>query len=128
GGSQLLSLEENYSNRLTSSNTAISNREIYYMFYFRVAQGSETSSQDSQTLLDQYLNYVNFNSVLYPFTTNGEMTFTSNNRDILTIDQNGRINVKGTGLAHISASSILNSNNALEFYIYVVNYFNPDQP
>ena len=128
GGSQLLSLEENYSNRLTSSNTAISNREIYYMFYFRVAQDSETSSQDSQTLLDQYLNYVNFNSVLYPFTTNGEMTFTSNNRDILTIDQNGRINVKGTGLAHISASSILNSNNALEFYIYVVNYFNPDQP
>lgn len=124
GDDELLSVNAKYNNRFIADN-GTGRQNIYYMFYF---QAMTDGSQDYQSLLDEYLNYVDFNSVLYPFTTNGEITFTSNSRDILTIDQNGRINVKSTGLAQITATSVLNSNNALEFYIYVVNYFNPDEP
>ncbi len=131
GDEDLLSINAKYNNKLYAKNSSgyqgVGNQNIYYMFYFSTMTGSE-SSQDYQNLLDTYLNYVDFNSIIYPITTTGEMTFISNNRDILTIDQNGRINVKTTGFAQVTATSVLNSNNALVFYIYVVNYFNPDQP
>lgn len=130
GGDIFLSLNAGFNNKLTpegyENHQSVGNKEIYYMFYFAVSSAGGDGSQDYQELLDTYMNNVSFNSTLYPFTTNGEMTFTSNTRDILTIDQNGRITVKGTGIANITATSILNTNNAIEFYIYVVNYFNPD--
>lgn len=130
GDEQYLSLSAKYNNKMTAQNTlnyqGVGNKEVYFMFYFSASYQS-SESQYHQDLLDLYMNYVNYNSLLYPFITNGEMIFTSNTPNILTIDQNGRINVKTTGLAHISASSVLNTNNALEFYIYVVNYFNPDE-
>ena len=130
GGDEFLSLNAAFNNKLIAEQyvdyQGVGNKEIYYMFYFAASSTSSGGSQDYQSLLDTYMNNVSFNSTLYPFTTNGEMTFTSNTRDILTIDQNGRITVRGTGIANITATSILNTNNALEFYIYVVNYFNPD--
>ena len=130
GGDTFLSLNAGFNNKLTAegygNHQGVGNKEVYYMFYFAASSTNSDTSQDYQELLDSYMNNVSFNSILYPFTTNGEMTFTSNTRDILTIDQNGRITVRGTGIANITATSILNTNNAIEFYIYVVNYFNPD--
>ena len=130
GSEEFLSINAKFNNKFVAENSGdYQGREnIYYMFYFQVGESFGESNQGYQDLLDTYLNVVEFNSIIYPITTNGEMIFTSNNRDILTIDQNGRINVKGTGLVRVTASSVLNTNNALEFYIYVVNYFNPDEP
>ena len=131
GDEEFLSLDPKFNNQLIAENplnySGVGNKEVYYMYYFGASLANSDSSQNYQDLLDEYLNYVNYNSIIYPFITNGEMIFSSNTRDILTIDQNGRINVKATGLAQISASSVLNTNNALEFYIYVVDYFNPDE-
>lgn len=131
GGDMFLSLNEGFNNKLTAEEydgqQGLGNKEIYYMFYFAASSTDNSDeNQGYQELLDSYMNSVNFNSVLYPFTTNGEMSFTSNTRDILSFDQNGRITVRGTGIANVTATSILNTNNAIEFYIYVINYFNPD--
>ncbi len=120
-----LSLSDNFNNKLVSDESSAFN--IYYMYYFQAASTSgDVDITDAQNNLDTYLNKVNMIDSLYPFTVNGEMTFTSKNSDILTIDQNGIITVKRTGLALIEASSILNTNNALSFYIYVINYINSE--
>ncbi len=64
-------------------------------------------------------------SSLYPFVVEGELTFTSLTPSILSIDATGTITFKRTGLAKISATSVLNTNsNSAIFYLYVVNYFN----
>lgn len=136
GSEKSLSLNATFKNRLTAEgleDSVLGQKEIYYMFYFAVADHSDEDydyddkdEKGNQELLDKYMNNVNYGTTLYPFSMNGEMVFTSKTRDVLTIDQNGRITVNKTGLAQISATSVLNTNNALEFYIYVVNYFNPD--
>ncbi len=121
-----LSLSAMFNNKMQSdTNSAY---EIYYMYYFKAGSTTgDTDISDAQSNLDSYLNKVNAsNKTLYPFNVNGEMIFTSKNQDILTIDQSGKITVKKTGLAQISGSSVLNTNNALTFYIYVVNYFNSE--
>ena len=125
GNTTDLSLVANFNNKMVSdTNNAY---EIYYMYYFKAGstQG-DVDISEAQLNLDNYLNKLNVSSSLYPFTTKGEMVFTSKTQDILTIDQSGKITVKKTGLAKITGSSVLNTNDALTFYIYVVNYFNSE--
>lgn len=122
GDKNNLSLAENFDNRMIGP----AGREIYYAYYYQVASSEMEDLATVQALLDTYLNKITVSSKYYPFIANGEMVFNSRNTDILTIDQMGKITIKKTGLAHVSASSVLNTNDALNFYIYVVNYFNSE--
>ena len=117
--SDFMSVEAKFNNGFEGGSS-----QVFFMYYFDAADGEQ--SQGAQTLLDTYLNKVSVTSQLYPFNVNGEMTFTSQNSDILTIDQSGRITVKGTGYAAISGTSLLNNTNAITIYIFVTNYFNPN--
>ncbi len=128
GNEDDMSVGANFNNQMTDGSDNPS-KTIFYMFYFERAEGEDISQEnDAQTLLDNYVNTISASSVLYPILINGEITLTSKNTDILTIDKQGVITVKSTGLAKIEGSSILNRNNAIEFYIYVTNFFNPDEP
>ena len=127
GNDENFSIEAKFANKMTSAqaNTV----DIYYAYYFQVASLAVEDGNDLtsvQTLLDTYLNKISVFSEIYPFIANGEMVFSSKTTDVLTIDQMGKITIKKSGLALISASSVLNTNNALNFYINVVNYFNPE--
>lgn len=122
-----LSISANFNNKMSANASNV--KDVFYAYYFQVASvasGEENDIADVQSLLDIYLNKISLNSSLYPFVANGEMIFSSKTPDVMTIDQTGKITIKKTGLALITASSVLNSNNALNFYIYVVNYFNPE--
>lgn len=121
-----LSIDANFENKMLTETTNA--KDVFFAYYFQVVSIADESEDISsaQTLLDNYLNRINPNSSLYPFVANGEMIFNSKTPDVLTIDQVGKITIKKTGLALISATSVLNTNNALNFYIYVVNYFNPE--
>lgn len=126
GDESVMSVSGAYNNKMISGNNSL--KEIYYMFYFQTASTDITQDDDSQSLLDSYINRYNVSSVLYPLVINGELTFTSRNTDILTIDAQGNMTARSSGLVQVVGSSVLNRNNAIEFYIYVTNYFNPDAP
>lgn len=126
GATENLSINANFENKMQPD--VVNAKEMFFAYYFQVASIGDTNEDISsvQSLLDTYLNKVNPNSSLYPFVANGEMIFSSKTPDVLTIDQVGKLTIKKTGIALISATSVLNTNNALNFYIYVVNYFNPE--
>ncbi len=123
GNQQDLSLLPKFANKMQSQTGG---REVYFAYYYQAASAAGGDIAQIQSQLDLYLNKISAENSFYPFIPNGEMIFTSRNSDILTIDQMGKITIKKTGLAQISATSILNSNDALNFYIYVVNYFNSE--
>lgn len=123
GAEENLSLLPKFNNKMSS---LTGNMDVYFTYYYQVASSQVEDLSSIQEILDLYMNKISLVSKFYPFITNGEMTFTSRNTDILTIDQTGKITIKKTGLAQVSASSVLNSNDALSFYIYVVNYFNSE--
>lgn len=123
GDKENLSLMPKFNNRMHSET---GKNEIYYTYYYQVASADNDDLSGVQSIVDTYLNKITSANNFYPFVTNGEMVFTSRNADILTIDQMGKMTIKKTGLAQVSASSVLNSNDALNFYIYVVNYFNSE--
>lgn len=116
--SQFMSVDPNFNNKFTGGS-----KQVFFMYYFDATDGE--NSQTAQSLLDTYLNKISVGSSLYPFVVNGEISFTSMNTDILSIDQNGKITVKQTGLALIKGTSLLNNTNAIDIYLYVTNYFNP---
>ncbi len=130
GNEKDLSVSEAFNNKMISESDSDNKYQIFYMYYFKVGSvAGDVDITEAQKSLDTYLNkvsYSNKSNSLYPFIVNGEISFVSKTKDVLTIDQNGLITVKKTGLAQISATSVLNSNNALNFYIYVVNYFNSE--
>ena len=119
-----LSVNDKFGNILKSEE----DETIYYTYYFsagKVGEGSDIA--DAQQLLDKNFNTLSVKDDFYPFIVSGEMIFTSKNPEILTIDKNGQIKLKKQGVALISATSLLNSNNALNFCISVVNYLNTDE-
>ena len=114
-------------NNVFTGEDASSNKNILYMYYFKAGIADENNDINAiQSLLDLKLNNINQTNKFYPFEASGNMTFVSKTTDILTIAPNGKITVKKTGLAEISGTSVLNSNNALNFYIYVTNYINSE--
>lgn len=125
GDKESLSINAKFNNKMTSSK---SNLDIFYGYYFGVSSVIDNDITTVQEIVNSGigLNRLTTSSTFYPFEAKGEMTFSSKSTDILTIDQTGAMIIKKTGLALITASSILNSNDALSFYIYVVNYFNSE--
>ena len=123
-----LSISQNFNNKMTLAEGPDNAKDVFYTYYFQASSSidSLTDVATIQAELDAKLNKISVSSSIYPFIANGEMVFSSKTPDILTIDQVGKITLKNTGFALISATSVLNINNALNFYIYVVNYFNPE--
>lgn len=104
---------------------------VFYMYYFTSAgfvyqEGEALDLADSQNLLNEKFNTVDTASKLYPLALNRGVILRSLSTDILTFDQSGKIFAYRTGLAKIQLSSILDTNNSIFFYIYVVDYFNRD--
>ena len=100
---------------------------VYFMYYFsvegRVDGGSDTNAQDAI----EDLNFVNPNSNFYPFSLgNTDVNISSSSSNILSVDVNGNLTVKGTGLATITLNSILNVVRSRVIYIYIVNFFDKD--
>lgn len=115
--------------QFTSDGTTFSS-SIFYMFYFRASSLSYVSENEQEDLagvqaqLDSLFNKVSSLSSLYPIIASGGTVLRSQNSDVLSIDQNGRIQVNGTGRAVVTTSSVLNANETTQIVIYVVNYFN----
>ena len=103
---------------------------IFYMFYFRASSLSYASDNEQEDLagvqaqLDSLFNRVSSSSSLYPVVASSGTVLRSQNSDVLSIDQNGRIQVNGIGRAVVTSSSVLNANETTQIVIYVVNYFN----
>ena len=104
--------------------------DAFFAYYFNAASAQSESDQSSladiQLKLNQEYNTLSIGDKLYPITINGEITLKSLNTNVLEIDQNGTMTIKGTGWAQVSGSSILNVNDGVSFYVFVTNYFNND--
>ena len=100
--------------KLESENPVFDNK-IAYMFYY----GAENLSEQ------KYVDYLNLGrDVPFVFKFPDSVTVSSLNRDILNIDNSGRINIYSTGLAVLQVSSILNNTKGNTYlYVYVTNAF-----
>ena len=104
--------------------------ELLFMYYFGVkglANGEyDAASIDAVAELNKLSPNIDGDNSrkFYPFNiTSEDVSITSVESNILSIDNSGNIDVKGTGLAVVTLSSILNVNVRQNVYIYVVNYF-----
>lgn len=125
GKDENLSINSKFNNQLIGVDEN-SNKQIFFTYYYQVASAYTKDIASIQEDLDNYLNKITIANEFYPFVARGEMEFASRNTDILTIDQMGKITVKKTGIVQITATSLLNSNDALNIYVYVVNYFDSE--
>ncbi len=125
GSSVDLNIAAKFNNKMDS----LGINEMFYAYYFEVGSlaASNLDITEIQSTLNERLNTLSSTSAFYPFIANGEMLFTSRTTDVIYIDFSGKMTIKKAGVALISATSILNSNNSLNFYINVVNYFNSQQ-
>ena len=99
----------------------------YVMYYFALTgtliSGDGASLQET---MDK-LNIVSPQSDFYPFSLeNVDVVLNVSSSNILSVDPNGNITVKTTGLSAVVLSSILNINKTQNINIYVFNYFNKD--
>ncbi len=104
----------------------------YYMFYFEAGYVRSSASQnvnilDIQKELDLEYNTLTLTNNLYPILPSAGLVLTSQNNDIVSIDQNGKITSKRTGRAVVKGMSVLNANNSLTFTLNVTNYFNQSE-
>lgn len=99
--------------------------KAFYAYYFDVSSVAEgINRSEIQNELDRLFNKLPQNHKFYPIKALGELTLTSLTPEVITIDRDGTMTVKSTGIATITATSILNESNKLVIYVYVVNYFN----
>ena len=100
--------------------------DVYFMYYFSIDGYLNSDVVIDNSVVEQ-LNIVATDSIFYPFALNGsDVTISSLNSEILSIDLNGVITVKNTGFATLELTSIKNTNAKRKLYVYVVNYFNKD--
>ncbi|MBQ8444519.1 MAG: hypothetical protein IJX25_04115 [Clostridia bacterium] len=124
-----LGISQGFDNQMTCEDE--SNKvNVFYAYYFDVASFAINGGQqlnEWQNEFDLLFNTLSPTDEFYPFkSTSKDVFFTSQNPDVLTIDQSGNIIIKSTGLVKIGVTSLLNTNNGLDFYIYVTNYINKD--
>lgn len=114
---------ESKNNNMKCDDKGLSN--AFYAYYFELASVAESVNRiELQDLLDKSYNKLTTNQEFYPIKVVGELTLTSLTPNVLEIDTDGKMTIKRTGIAEISATSILNQTNELKIYIYVINYFN----
>ncbi len=102
---------------------------VYLTYYFNVAGLVSSQSSDivPQDIVDELNTYSPINQSLYPFaidTRDAEIISTSSG--IINVDINGNITTMGEGLATFRLQSILNVQETIDIYLYVVNFFNKD--
>lgn len=104
---------------------------VFYVNYFEAASLSYSNDiadiNAAQKLLDTLMNQISPTNALYPIIASNGILFTSLNSDIISINASGVMQVKQSGIAKVSVSSLLNSNDSIIIYIKAVNYFNPDE-
>lgn len=99
---------------------------VYFMYYFAVTGRINEDGAEAQDEIEA-LNFVTPNSSLYPFVLGSQdVNIASSSSSVLTVDVNGNLTVKGTGLAAITLTSILNVMKSRVIYIYLTNYFDKD--
>ena len=127
-----MKIEASFDNAMTFAGTG-TDPELNVMYAFKF--GVDSFGVDGLSGLEQWeddfnqsFNTLNTLNPFYPFSCSSkEVTFISNNPDILTISENGTITIKKTGLVYVQAISILNSSSdGVGFYIYVTDYINKD--
>lgn len=115
--------DDTHNNKMTYTAKDLSKKYGYYAYYFDISTIEGIDSQAISEALNNAYNTLTFDKKLYPIKVLGELTLSSLTPDIITIDRDGQMIIKQTGVAKITATSILNQENQLEIYIYVVNYF-----
>lgn len=101
---------------------------VYFMYYFD-AEGFvfDSSSKESAQEIIEGLNVYTPNSSLYPFTIgNADVQIVASSNDIVSVDLNGDITTRGVGLTSVTLQSLLNVQNEITIYLYIVNYFDKD--
>lgn len=104
---------------------------VIFAYYFQAAgyYGDKGYTADqvkkAQDTLDA-LNHVSRNDEFYPLTISGSDISISSNSALVEISVAGDIYIKGTGLAEIEVSSLLNKKQNEKVYLYIINYFNVD--
>lgn len=117
--------DKTINNQMTYKSEGVDKGNAFYAYYFDISSVAEgVNRSEVQKELNSKLNTLPQNHEFYPVKALGELTLASSTPEVLTIDRNGTITIKGTGVATITATSILNEANELTIYIYVVNYFN----
>ena len=103
-----------------------SEANVYFMYYFAV-DGYLSNDQTVNQEEISALNIIKPGSVFYPYKlTTQDVTISTTDTHILSIDLNGVITVNSVGLATLEITSLKNNNKSQKVYIYVVNYFNKD--
>lgn len=102
---------------------------MIYAFYFEAAgyyaeSGLTTSNLNQiQQELD-VLNRLRPGDALYPIVVDGQSVQISSLSSNVEISTTGEMYIKGTGVAQIRISSLLNQNQTQIVYLNVINYFN----
>ena len=114
--------------KLTPKNDITNALNVYLSYYFQADSflSGQTSGVIAQDVIDDF-NVYETDSNMYPFTINTrDAEIISSSTDILNVDLNGNLTVHGTGLATLKLQSILNIQETINVYLYIVNYFNKD--
>ncbi len=99
---------------------------VYMMKYFRVNQSLNGDSESGEGVVEN-LNIHNPNGEYYPFKLgNNSVNIIAASSNIMEIDVNGVIKLKGTGLATIEMTSILNAQVKRTVYVFITNYFDKE--
>lgn len=119
--------EDNGFKRLVDNDGNGSN--VIFAYYFEAAgyygaQGYTTEQvYEAQLVLDD-LNKLKLNSKFYPIKIAGSDISISSKSSLVEISASGELYIKGTGVAEIEVSSLLNRKNNEKIYLYIINYFN----
>ncbi len=102
---------------------------VIFAYYFEAAgyygaQGYTTEQvYEAQLILDD-LNKLKLDSKFYPIKIAGSDISISSKSSLVEISASGELYIKGTGVAEIEVSSLLNRKNNEKIYLYIINYFN----
>lgn len=103
--------------------------KVIFAYYFEAAgyydeSGFSTEQvYKAQEILDS-LNHVKISDKFYPIVIEGTDVSVSSKSSLIEISASGELYIKGTGVAELEVSSLLNKNKNEKIYLYIINYFN----
>lgn len=124
-----IEFDESYKDfRMTKVGSDDVKTNVFFTFFFNIEGfvAGEISKNDdlfSQTMAS--INSVNPNSNIYPFKmTSNDISISASSSTRLSVDSNGGLVIKNTGLEEIRLTSVLNTTKSQIIYLYIVDYFN----
>lgn len=124
----VLANEENGFKKLNSSSGTAN---VIFAYYFEAAgyYGADgfTTEQiyNAQNILDS-LNHVGYGDRFYPIKIAGSDISISSKSSLVEVSASGDLYIKGTGIAELEVSSLLNKKQNEKVYLYIINFFNID--